>query len=122
MYRFGHRPGSDTRPKGRHLMCLQRRRATYDGARRISNGDKPTVPGVSHRDCARYRATPIERVSVTSSVVGQSAWLAVRDELIRQGVRKSAVRILISAATGTGIEARSVAVSVFRQQSTSPAV
>ena len=48
---------------------------------------------------------------------------AVRDELIRQGVPKSAVRILISAATGTGIEARSVVVSVFRQQSTkSPAV
>jgi hypothetical protein len=36
---------------------------------------------------------------------------AVRDELIRQGVPKSAVRILISAATRTGIEARSVVVS-----------
>ena len=49
---------------------------------------------------------------------------AVRDELIRQGVPKSAVRILISATTtGTGIEARSVVVSVFRQQSMkSPAV
>jgi hypothetical protein len=47
---------------------------------------------------------------------------AVRDELIRQGVPKSAVRILISAATRTGIEARSVVVTVFRQQSTSPAV
>jgi hypothetical protein len=47
----------------------------------------------------------------------------VRDELIRQGVPKSAVRILISATTGTGIEARSVVVSVSRQQSTkSPAV
>jgi hypothetical protein len=49
---------------------------------------------------------------------------AVRDELIRQGVPKSAVRILNSATTmRTGIEARSVVVSVFRQQSMkSPAV
>jgi hypothetical protein len=60
--------------------------------------------------------------------VGETAQTAllrgdtVRDALIRQGVPKSAVRILISAATGTGIEARSVVVSVFRQQSTSPAV
>jgi len=46
----------------------------------------------------------------------------VRDELIRQGVPRPSVRILISAATGTGIEARSVVVSVFRQQSTSPAM
>jgi hypothetical protein len=43
---------------------------------------------------------------------------AVRDELIRQGVPKSVVRILVSATSpGTGIEARSVVVSVFRQQS-----
>jgi hypothetical protein len=49
---------------------------------------------------------------------------AVRDELIRQGVPKSAARILISATTaGTGIEARSVVVSVFPQQAAkSPAV
>jgi hypothetical protein len=45
-----------------------------------------------------------------------------RDELIRQGVPKSAVHILISATTGTGIEARSAVVSVFRQQSMNPAV
>jgi hypothetical protein len=38
---------------------------------------------------------------------------AVRDELIRQGVPNSAIRILVSAATGTGIEARSVVVSVI---------
>jgi hypothetical protein len=42
--------------------------------------------------------------------------------LLRQGVPKSAVRILISAATGTGIEARSAVVSIFRQQSVNPAV
>jgi hypothetical protein len=48
---------------------------------------------------------------------------AVRDELIRQGVPNAAVRILISDATGTGIEARKVVVSVFRRQWTkSPAV
>jgi hypothetical protein len=49
---------------------------------------------------------------------------AVRDELVRQGVPKSAVRILISATTtGTGIEARSVVVSVLPQQAAkSPAV
>ena len=38
---------------------------------------------------------------------------AVRDELIRKGVPNSAIRILISDATGTGIEARSVVVSVI---------
>jgi hypothetical protein len=49
---------------------------------------------------------------------------AVRNELVRQGVPKSAVRILISATTtGTGIEARSVVVSVLPQQAAkSPAV
>ena len=36
---------------------------------------------------------------------------AVRDELIREGVPNSAIRILILDATGTGIEARSVVVS-----------
>jgi hypothetical protein len=47
----------------------------------------------------------------------------VRDELTRQGVPRSSVRILISAATGTGIEARSVVVSVFpRQSAKSPSV
>jgi hypothetical protein len=38
---------------------------------------------------------------------------AVREELIREGVPNSAIRILISNATGTGIEARSVVVSVI---------
>jgi hypothetical protein len=38
---------------------------------------------------------------------------AVRDELIREGIPNSALRILISDATGTGIEARSVVVSVI---------
>jgi hypothetical protein len=38
---------------------------------------------------------------------------AVRDELIREGVPNSAIRILISDATGTGIEARRVVVSVI---------
>jgi hypothetical protein len=38
---------------------------------------------------------------------------AVRDELIRDGVPKSAIRTLISDATGTGIEARRVVVSVI---------
>jgi hypothetical protein len=38
---------------------------------------------------------------------------AVRDELIREGVPSSVVHILISDATGTGIEARSVVVSVI---------
>jgi outer membrane protein OmpA-like peptidoglycan-associated protein len=38
---------------------------------------------------------------------------AVRDELIREGIPNSAIRILISDATGTGIEARSVVVSVI---------
>jgi hypothetical protein len=48
---------------------------------------------------------------------------AVRNELIRQGVPNAAVRILISETTGTGIEARKVVNSVFRQQWTkSPAV
>ena len=48
---------------------------------------------------------------------------AVRDELIRQCVPNSAVHILISDTTGTGIEARKVVVSVFRRQWTkSPAV
>jgi hypothetical protein len=37
----------------------------------------------------------------------------VRDELIREGIPNSAIRILISDATGTGIEARSVVVSVI---------
>jgi hypothetical protein len=38
---------------------------------------------------------------------------AVRDELIREGVPNSAIRILILDAKGTGIEARSVVVSVI---------
>ena len=38
---------------------------------------------------------------------------AVRDELIREGVPNSAIRILISDATRTGIEARRVVVSVI---------
>jgi hypothetical protein len=38
---------------------------------------------------------------------------AVRDELIREGVPNSAIRILIADATGTGIEARRVVVSVI---------
>ena len=38
---------------------------------------------------------------------------AVRDELIREGIPNSAIRILISDATGTGIEARRVVVSVI---------
>ena len=38
---------------------------------------------------------------------------AVRDELVREGVPKSAIRTLISEATGTGIEARRVVVSVI---------
>jgi len=37
----------------------------------------------------------------------------VRDELIREGVPNSAIRILISNATGTDIEARRVVVSVI---------
>jgi hypothetical protein len=37
----------------------------------------------------------------------------VRDELIREGVSNSAIRTLISDATGTGIEARRVVVSVI---------
>ena len=37
----------------------------------------------------------------------------MRDELIREGVPNSAIRILISDATGTGIEARRVVVSVI---------
>ena len=122
MYRFGHCPGSDTRPEGRHLMCLQqarhiRWRQTHQQRRQADRSWQYLI--ATAHDIVQPR---LSSVSVTSSVVGQSAWLAVRDELIRQGVPKSAVRILISAATGTGIEARSVAVSVFRQQSTSPAV
>ncbi len=38
---------------------------------------------------------------------------AVRDELVREGVANSAIRILISDAAGTGIAARSVVVSVI---------
>jgi hypothetical protein len=38
---------------------------------------------------------------------------AVRDELIREGIPNSAIRTLISDATGTGIEARRVVVSVI---------
>ncbi len=38
---------------------------------------------------------------------------AVRDELVREGVANSAIRILISDATETGIAARSVVVSVI---------
>jgi hypothetical protein len=38
---------------------------------------------------------------------------AVRDELVREGVANSAIRVLISDATGTGIAARSVVVSVI---------
>jgi len=38
---------------------------------------------------------------------------AVRDELVREGVANSAIHILISDATGTGIAARSVVVSVI---------
>jgi hypothetical protein len=38
---------------------------------------------------------------------------AVRNELISEGVPKSAIRNLISGATGTGIEARRVVVSVI---------
>ena len=38
---------------------------------------------------------------------------AVRDELIRAVIPNLAIRILISDATGTGIEARSVVVSVI---------
>ena len=37
----------------------------------------------------------------------------VRDELVREGVANSAIRILISDAAGTGIAARSVVVSVI---------
>ncbi len=38
---------------------------------------------------------------------------AVRDELVREGVANSAIRILISDATETGIAAHSVVVSVI---------
>jgi hypothetical protein len=38
---------------------------------------------------------------------------AVRDELIREGIPNSAIRTLISDATGTGIEGRRVVVSVI---------
>jgi hypothetical protein len=38
---------------------------------------------------------------------------AVRNELISEGVPKSAIRNLISDATGTGIEVRRVVVSVI---------
>lgn len=38
---------------------------------------------------------------------------AVRDELIRRGVPNSAIRILVSDVSGTGIEGRSVVVSVI---------
>ncbi len=38
---------------------------------------------------------------------------AVRDELVREGVANSAIRILISDTAGTGIAARSVVVSVI---------
>ena len=37
----------------------------------------------------------------------------MRDELVREGVANSAIRILISDVTGTGIAARSVVVSVI---------
>ena len=37
----------------------------------------------------------------------------VRDELVREGVANSAIRILISDAAGTGIAARSVVVSII---------
>lgn len=37
----------------------------------------------------------------------------VRDELIREGVSNTAIRTLISGASGTGIDARRVAVSVI---------
>jgi hypothetical protein len=48
---------------------------------------------------------------------------AVRVELIRRGVPNAAARVLNSVATGTGIEARKVVVSVFRRLWTkSPAV
>ena len=38
---------------------------------------------------------------------------AVRDELVREGVANSAIHILISDATGTGIATRSVVVSII---------
>ena len=40
---------------------------------------------------------------------------AVRDELVREGVANSAIRILISDAAGTGIAARSVVVSIIHE-------
>jgi hypothetical protein len=45
---------------------------------------------------------------------------AVREELIREGVPSSAIRTLIADATGTGIEARCVVVSVIPAKAPAP--